>query len=145
MNLRDKRRAVKRLIEQLDALRLDALLTLLEEPEENLYVSEDDRHQLEYRNKNKKTDIRQAEKEINAALRKKSLIEMLEKIDPKYVTALEDLLCEPTDEFRISEEDWKEIDRRSKEVEDGKVKELDALESLERIRGKLKSAKFRKK
>lgn len=52
MNINQKKRRLMNLIEKMDEARLDALLTLLEKPKDDLLlVSEDDWAQIRYRNK----------------------------------------------------------------------------------------------
>ncbi len=51
MNIRDKRKMVTQLIEKLDEKRLDALITLLKDPQDELIVSESDWEYANYRRK----------------------------------------------------------------------------------------------
>ncbi len=113
------------MIGRLDEKHLDALITLLK-PEDNLYVSESDWAEVEYRSRQaregkvKMIPAQESIKRIKADLVKKS---------------------DPNEEYYVSEKDWKEAERRMKELRDGKVKMVPVEQAIKRIKTKLKKLK----
>lgn len=147
MNLRDKRKMVKERIDTMVEHRLDALITLLKNQQDDLLVREDDwavtnYGKIESGQKSGDDFAKQMRKSLKKRAAAKKLIDGL---STGHLDAVATLLEEAGDGYIISEEEWAEIDQRVKDVEEGRVKMIPAWESLERLKVELQKNSEKKK
>jgi hypothetical protein len=75
---------------------------------------------------------------LNINQKRRKLMTMIEHLDEARVDALLTLLKNRSEDLYVSEPDWSELERRQKEVEEGKVKDVNAREAGKRIQNALK-------
>jgi len=139
MNLRDKRKMVKERIDTMVEHRLDALMVLLKNQQDELLVREDDRLLTGY-GKTESVNVSGDDfaKRMRKSLKKRAAAKkLIDGLSKKQLDAVATLLEEAGDGYIISEEEWAEIDQRTKDVEEGRAKMIPAWESLERLKVEL--------
>lgn len=76
---------------------------------------------------------------MSLSRKKKEVITLISKMDETHLDALLLLLREPLrNEYELSDEEWRETDRRKNEVKKGNVKMLPARQAVKNITVALK-------